>query len=128
MEVEATGELLAPVPRPRVFPASGGDQAPGPRCGHTLTTITGPDGDINRAKLVLFGERAVAQLFPFIEEPLLLLDHLSPAPAPPRPPLIPGPTGGATALEGSTAKNPDGTTSSPASPSPAGESFSSCLV
>eukprot|EP00775_Hariotina_reticulata_P013713 gene13713-13835_t len=65
------------VPRPRPFPIL--DAAPGPRCGHTLTTITGPDGDVNRAKLVLFG--------------------------------------GATALEGSTAKNPDGTPSG--SPSPA---------
>lgn len=41
------------VPRPRPFPVFG--DAPGPRCGHTLTTITGPDGDVSRAKLVLFG-------------------------------------------------------------------------
>lgn len=25
------------------------------RCGHTLTTIAGPDGDLSSAKLVLFG-------------------------------------------------------------------------
>jgi hypothetical protein len=41
------------VPRPRPFPIL--DNAPGPRCGHTLTTISGPEGDVNRAKLVLFG-------------------------------------------------------------------------
>jgi hypothetical protein len=56
MEVEGEPVSGAPVPRPRPFPAEGGpDESPGPRCGHTLTTITGPDGDINRAKLVLFG-------------------------------------------------------------------------
>lgn len=27
------------------------------RCGHTLTTIAGPDGDLSSAKLVLFGAR-----------------------------------------------------------------------
>lgn len=42
------------VPRPRPFPPRG--TAPGPRCGHTLTTITGADGDPAKAKLVLFGE------------------------------------------------------------------------
>ncbi len=26
------------------------------RCGHTLTAIAGPDGDLSSAKLVLFGE------------------------------------------------------------------------
>lgn len=41
------------VPRPRSFPIQ--QNAPGPRCGHTLITITGPDGDVNKAKLVLFG-------------------------------------------------------------------------
>lgn len=29
--------------------------APGPRCGHTLTSISGPDGDLSKAKLILFG-------------------------------------------------------------------------
>lgn len=43
------------VPRPRPFPIL--ENAPGPRCGHTLTTISGPEGDVNRAKLVLFGAR-----------------------------------------------------------------------
>ncbi len=45
----------AGVPTPRPFKASG--VAPGPRCGHTLTTITGPDGEYSKAKLVLFGKR-----------------------------------------------------------------------
>ncbi|GLC64614.1 hypothetical protein PLESTF_000184600 [Pleodorina starrii] len=43
----------SPVPRPRVFPVVG--TAPGPRCGHTLTAISGPEGDLSKAKLVLFG-------------------------------------------------------------------------
>jgi protein phosphatase len=43
-----------PVPKPRTFPVVGA--APGPRCGHTLTTIAGPDGDLSKARLVLFGE------------------------------------------------------------------------
>lgn len=37
----------------RAFPIVGAN--PGPRCGHTLTTIAGPDGDLSSAKLVLFG-------------------------------------------------------------------------
>ena len=45
----------APVPRPRRFPCLG--DAPGPRCGHTLTAITGPDGNLASARLVLFGTR-----------------------------------------------------------------------
>ena len=45
----------APVPRPRRFPSLG--DAPGPRCGHTLTAITGPDGNLASARLVLFGTR-----------------------------------------------------------------------
>jgi len=45
----------APVPRPRHFPCLG--DAPGPRCGHTLTSITGPDGNLASARLVLFGTR-----------------------------------------------------------------------
>jgi hypothetical protein len=60
MDTEAapTGSLVqrpTGVPRPRTFPIL--DNAPGPRCGHTLTTISGPEGDVNRAKLVLFGAR-----------------------------------------------------------------------
>jgi hypothetical protein len=60
MDTEAapTGALVqrpTGVPRPRTFPIL--DNAPGPRCGHTLTTISGPEGDVNRAKLVLFGAR-----------------------------------------------------------------------
>jgi hypothetical protein len=43
----------AAVPRPRAFPLKGA--APGPRCGHTLTTIVGQDNDVGKAKLVLFG-------------------------------------------------------------------------
>lgn len=57
MDVETAGSLGRPgasaVPRPRPFPIL--EAAPGPRCGHTLTTITGPDGDVNKARLVLFG-------------------------------------------------------------------------
>ena len=45
----------APVPRPRRFPCLG--DSPGPRCGHTLTAITGPDGNLASARLVLFGAR-----------------------------------------------------------------------
>jgi hypothetical protein len=43
-----------PVPKPRPFPITG--TAPGPRCGHTLTAIAGPEGDLSKARLVLFGE------------------------------------------------------------------------
>jgi hypothetical protein len=45
-----------PVPKPRPFPITG--TAPGPRCGHTLTAIAGPEGDLSKAKLVLFGRSA----------------------------------------------------------------------
>ncbi|KAJ9521431.1 hypothetical protein QJQ45_008757 [Haematococcus lacustris] len=44
-----------PVPKPRPFPSNG--VAPGPRCGHTLTAIAGPEGDLSKARLVLFGIR-----------------------------------------------------------------------
>ncbi|DBB07366.1 hypothetical protein WJX82_002389 [Trebouxia sp. C0006] len=40
-------------PRPKPFPLAG--TPPGPRCGHTLTTVAGPDGELAGAKLVLFG-------------------------------------------------------------------------
>ena len=40
-------------PRPKPFPLAG--TPPGPRCGHTLTTVSGPDGELAGAKLVLFG-------------------------------------------------------------------------
>lgn len=57
MEAEAAtgalGQRPTGVPRPRTFPIL--ENAPGPRCGHTLTTISGPEGDPQRAKLVLFG-------------------------------------------------------------------------
>lgn len=43
-----------PAPRPRVFPVSGISSTP--RCGHTLTALAGPDGDLQGARLVLFGE------------------------------------------------------------------------
>lgn len=43
----------APVPSP--FPVDGAN--PGPRCGHTLTVIIGADGDLSKAKLVMFGTR-----------------------------------------------------------------------
>jgi hypothetical protein len=63
----------SPVPRPRVFTVVG--IAPGPRCGHTLTAISGPEGDLSKAKLVLFGEIAVCC------ESGLLGDVADPAPA-----------------------------------------------
>jgi len=61
METEAPvsasiGQRPTGVPRPRPFPIL--DNPPGPRCGHTLTTISGPEGDVNRAKLILFGAHA----------------------------------------------------------------------
>ena len=52
METEVTQPL--PAPRPRPFPCLG--NPPGPRCGHTLTAISGPEGDFSSAKLVLCGE------------------------------------------------------------------------
>ncbi|CAD7705298.1 unnamed protein product [Ostreobium quekettii] len=45
--------VSAPPPRPRSFPLIGAK--PGPRCGHTLTTIYPFDGDPATAKLVMFG-------------------------------------------------------------------------
>lgn len=48
-----TMESPLPVPNPRQFPISGA--LPGPRCGHTLTAIAGPDGDLSKARLILFG-------------------------------------------------------------------------
>jgi hypothetical protein len=63
----------APAPRPRPFPTSG--KPPGPRCGHTLTAISGPEGEFSSAKLVMFGEqepvtvaskaRSLAETYPF---------------------------------------------------------------
>eukprot|EP01025_Chloroclados_australasicus_P064720 TRINITY_DN867_c2_g1_i10.p1 TRINITY_DN867_c2_g1~~TRINITY_DN867_c2_g1_i10.p1 ORF type:complete len:220 (-),score=39.89 TRINITY_DN867_c2_g1_i10:50-709(-) len=44
---------ITPAPRPRPFPVLG--PPPGHRCGHTLTAITGPNGDPAGARLVLFG-------------------------------------------------------------------------
>ena len=52
METEVSQPL--PAPRTRPFPCLG--NAPGPRCGHTLTAISGPEGDFSSAKLVLCGE------------------------------------------------------------------------
>ena len=51
METEVTQPL--PAPRQRPFPCLG--NPPGPRCGHTLTAISGPEGDFSSAKLVLCG-------------------------------------------------------------------------
>ena len=42
-------------PAPAVFPFPLTGVNPGPRCGHTLTTVLGPNGDVGSAKLVLFG-------------------------------------------------------------------------
>jgi len=52
-DVDASSTPPAPVPRPRKFPCVG--DAPGPRCGHMLMAITGPDGNLASARLVLFG-------------------------------------------------------------------------
>ena len=52
MEAEPGPPL--PAPRPRPFPLAG--LPPGPRCGHTLTSIAGPEGELVGSKLVLFGE------------------------------------------------------------------------
>ncbi|KAL6774518.1 PKL1 [Auxenochlorella protothecoides x Auxenochlorella symbiontica] len=48
-------EDAAPMPAPRLRPFPIVGTNPGPRCGHTLTTISGPDGDLSTARLVLFG-------------------------------------------------------------------------
>mmetsp|Transcript_5958 Transcript_5958/g.17050 ORF Transcript_5958/g.17050 Transcript_5958/m.17050 type:complete len:903 (+) Transcript_5958:293-3001(+) len=50
-EGEASAPL--PAPRPRAFPVSGITSTP--RCGHTLTALAGPEGDLQGARLVLFG-------------------------------------------------------------------------
>ena len=58
----------APAPRPRPFPCLG--NPPGPRCGHTLTAISGPEGEFSAAKLVLFGKHRVslrAYFFAFMD-------------------------------------------------------------
>lgn len=49
-----------PVPKPRPFPITG--VAPGPRCGQTLTAIAGPDGDLSKARLILFGKGVSYQI------------------------------------------------------------------
>lgn len=51
--MEAEGSRPLAVPKPRPFQIVGA--APGPRCGHTLTAIAGPDGDLSKSKLILFG-------------------------------------------------------------------------
>ena len=48
-----------PAPRPRLFPVSGIPSTP--RCGHTLTALAGPEGDLQGARLVLFGTGADPQ-------------------------------------------------------------------
>ena len=56
-EMEPDQVPPAPAPRPRPFPCVG--NPPGPRCGHTLTAISGPEGEFSAAKLVMFGEQAL---------------------------------------------------------------------
>eukprot|EP00887_Chlorella_sp_A99_P006383 scaffold3.g6383.t1 len=53
MEGGSDEEVPQQPPLVRPFPVLGDN--PGPRCGHTLTTIAGPDGDLGSAKLVMFG-------------------------------------------------------------------------
>lgn len=52
--MESERALNVPPPRPRPFKVVGAH--PGPRCGHTLTTIYGSDGDPSSAKLIMFGK------------------------------------------------------------------------
>ena len=60
--MDGDGETMSPLPapRPRVFPVSGISSTP--RCGHTLTALAGPDGDLQGARLVLFGEASAGPL------------------------------------------------------------------
>ena len=60
--MDGDGETMSPLPapRPRVFPVSGISSTP--RCGHTLTALAGPDGDLQGARLVLFGEASAGRL------------------------------------------------------------------
>lgn len=90
----------SPVPRPRVFNVVG--VAPGPRCGHTLTAISGPEGDLSKAKLVLFGKCSVYCLFVNAVDCRWWLSLSS---------VLFARSGGATALEGSS--KPDGAQSTP---------------
>lgn len=89
----------SPVPRPRVFPVVG--TAPGPRCGHTLTAISGPEGDLSKAKLVLFGKNVFG--LQSINGSHCFGENWT----------LP-PPGGATALEGSSGKS-EGAQSTPGS-------------
>lgn len=95
----------SPVPRPRVFPVVG--TAPGPRCGHTLTAISGPEGDLSKAKLVLFGEHILVSVF--MEQGRFRTWAESQSVSSPA-----LPAGGATALEGSSGKS-ESTQSTPGS-------------
>eukprot|EP00232_Nephroselmis_pyriformis_P020890 CAMPEP_0182865234 /NCGR_PEP_ID=MMETSP0034_2-20130328/7583_1 /TAXON_ID=156128 /ORGANISM="Nephroselmis pyriformis, Strain CCMP717" /LENGTH=859 /DNA_ID=CAMNT_0024997525 /DNA_START=139 /DNA_END=2715 /DNA_ORIENTATION=- len=47
------GVASSGAPRPQSFPVVGG--SPGPRCGHTLTALMGPNGDVEGTRLILFG-------------------------------------------------------------------------
>jgi hypothetical protein len=105
--VDDGGARPLPVPRPRLFPVQGA--APGPRCGHTLTAIAGPDGDLSKAKLVLFGACAGRRA------DLALLLHADQICVDQKDPWVPLLAGGATALEGSSAKGAE----PPPSPGPA---------
>ncbi|KDD72504.1 hypothetical protein H632_c3260p0, partial [Helicosporidium sp. ATCC 50920] len=76
--------IPSPAPRAREFPVVG--TSPGPRCGHTLTAIAGPDEEWTNAKLVLFGGATA-------------LEGQSKAGDPPS---SPGPGGGGIRLAGAT--------------------------
>ena len=118
MDSEGSGPASAPRPRP--FPCLG--TPPGPRCGHTLTAVAGPDGEVASAKLILFGERLSqegADLHAQDVRPLAssLVSLVSSGRVAALALLLtcPGTAGGATALEGS--QRSEG--GAPASPGPA---------
>ena len=111
MEEEALSPL--PAPRPRPFPFSGEPRTP--RCGHTLTALAGPDGELQGARLILFGEQTA--------DSVACKPSAGPGPGHslqkvpcqhPRQSVGAARAGGATALEGP--QRPDGGV--PASPGP----------
>ena len=106
----------APAPRPRPFPCVG--DVPGPRCGHTLTAIAGPDGDHSSAKLILFGEHACVLGWPAVPGGLCWVRRSSLISAA-RYSTATACAGGATALEG-TQRTDGGPPASPGPPSGTG--------
>ena len=85
---------------------------PGPRCGHTLTAVSGPEGDFSGAKLIMFGEAGTRILMATMLPGIRHCDRRS------HPPQV-HVTGGATALEGS--QRTDGPPASPGPPTGTGK-------